>query len=405
MRGNEFLDKMGLISPAYVEAADAKIKKKRFSRINLGAVAACLAVMLIAGTMFFKKNEPEIKTELPMLTFSENTQTSMGYEGYMAYDISELVNANPWNKDSDIAALPVYKNTLTYDKYYIASGADFDKMREFILDVARRLGLDTKDLTVTDNAPTEDAKQKMIKQFEKIGDQIPEGYFDPTKFIIKTDGITIEVDQSMTAHIAFVPAVALPDQYNFTHFASYNETLAVADYFMNTYSALIGTNDPKVNIYGGDYNIFNQQSYQICFFDAGESSVEEIINYNFNRVEFYCDDNGALFMIRVFKPNLSNKLGDYPIISPEQAKGLLLNGNYISNITYKPSDSELVKKVELVYRTGEHEEYYMPYFRFYVELPAEERENGLKDFGAYYVPAVEGSYISNMPTWNGSFNQ
>ena len=34
MRGNEFLDKMGLIAPAYVEAADAKMNKKKSSWIK-----------------------------------------------------------------------------------------------------------------------------------------------------------------------------------------------------------------------------------------------------------------------------------------------------------------------------------------------------------------------------------
>lgn len=405
MRGNEFIEKMGLISPEYVEAADAKIKKKRFARINFGAIAACLAVMLIAGIMFLKKDEPEIKTELPMISFSENISMSMGYEGYMAYDISELVNANPWTEGSEISSLPVYKNSLTYDKYNIASGADFDKMREFILDVAERLGLDTNSLTVTDNAPSEETKQKMIMKFDKIGETVPEGYFDPTKLIIKAEGVTIEVDQTMTAQISFDPATSLPAEYNFTHFASYDDKLAAADYLKRIYSKLIGINDPQVNIRGGDYNIYNQQSYYIGFFDAGESDVDQIINYNFNRIEFYCDDNGKLFLARIYDPNLSNKLGDYPIIGSEEASELLINGNYISSIAYKPTDAELIRKVELVYRTGEHEQFYMPYYRFYIELPEEEREDGLKVFGAYYVPAVESSYISNMPAWDGSFNQ
>jgi len=40
-----------------------------------------------------------------------------------------------------------------------------------------------------------------------------------------------------------------------------------------------------------------------------------------------------------------------------------------------------------------------------VELPEAERtEDGLKDYGAYYVPAVEGKYIANMPKWDGGFN-
>ena len=39
-----------------------------------------------------------------------------------------------------------------------------------------------------------------------------------------------------------------------------------------------------------------------------------------------------------------------------------------------------------------------------VDYPNENLKNGLKDFGVYYVPAVESKYISNMPVWDGSFN-
>ena len=165
-----------------------------------------------------------------MLSISENTSAAMGYEGYMAYDISELVNANPWNEDSEISTLPVYQNSLTYDADFIASGADFDKMQEFILDVAGRLGLDTNNLTITDNAPDEESQQKIIEKFQSVGEAVPDGYFDPTKLIIEADGIKIEVDQSMTAKVSFDPAVQLPEEYNFTHFASYDDKAAVADY-------------------------------------------------------------------------------------------------------------------------------------------------------------------------------
>ena len=46
----------------------------------------------------------------------------------------------------------------------------------------------------------------------------------------------------------------------------------------------------------------------------------------------------------------------------------------------------------------------MPYYRFYVELPEQEQEDGLKDYGAYYVPAVLAEYLTNKPVWNGDFN-
>lgn len=403
MKGNEFLDKMELVDPAYVEAADVKPNTRKYSRVRWVALAACLAVVILAGTMLLPQDESGLNPNLPMLSISEDT-SAMGYEGYMAYDISELVNANPWNEASEISALPVYQNSLTHDANYIASGADFDKMKEFILEVAKRLGLDTNNLSLTDNAPDEESRQRIIEKFQSVGETVPDGYFAPTQLVIKADGMEIEVDQSMTAKVSFEPPISLPEKYNFTYHASYDDMAAVADYLKSEYYEFIGIDDPQANINGGDYNIYNQRGYHIEFFDAGESDVEQIINYNFNRVTFSCDDNGELFIARIFQPDLSKKLGDYPIISPSQAKELLLNGNYITTVPYEISGAEFIKKVELIYRRGTYEEYYMPYYRFYVELPEAERKDGLKTYGAYYVPAVESSYISNMPTWDGSFN-
>lgn len=404
MRGNDFLEKMELIDPAYVEAAETAANKRKLSRIKWAAAAACFAGIIFAAAMLFFHNEPELPSDLPMLSISENASDGMGYEGYMAYDISELVNVNPWNEETGISALPVFQNLSHYDENHLASGADFDKMREFILDVAGRLELDPNSLTITDNAPDEEEKQQIIAKYEEAGLTVPDGYFDPTALIIEAGGIKIEADSSMTATIHFDPAVSLPEEYHFTHYAPYEDTAAVADYLKNEYGGLIDMSNPQVNIHGGDYNIYGQQSYSIEFFDAAGSDIEQIINYNFNRAAFYCDDNGELFLARIYQPDLSQKIGDYPIIRSGQAKELLINGNYISTVPYEFPGAEFIKKVELIYRTGGYEEYYMPYYRFYVELPEAEHENGLKDYGAYYVPAVEGSYLSNMPTWDGSFN-
>ncbi len=34
----------------------------------------------------------------------------------------------------------------------------------------------------------------------------------------------------------------------------------------------------------------------------------------------------------------------------------------------------------------------------------EEKADGLKSFGMYYVPAVKSEYLTDMPAWDGSFN-
>ena len=68
MRGNEFLDKMELIDPAYVEAADAEPKKKKKKNIfiKFGAIAACIALVIYAGTRLFSQESPGNTSSLPM---------------------------------------------------------------------------------------------------------------------------------------------------------------------------------------------------------------------------------------------------------------------------------------------------------------------------------------------------
>lgn len=403
MRGNNFLDKMSLVNPAFVETAEAVSKKRKNIWLKWGAAAACFALLIYAGARLFTKDSPGSSSDLPMLYISEDTM-AMGYEGYMAYDASEHVNANPWREDMGLTTMPVYQNTLDYDDYFVASGVDFEKMQELLLEVACRFGLDVNQLTINDDAPDEETRKKIIEKFNKVGDTVPEGYFNPTRLIIEAEGLKIEVDQTMMAKVTFEPVVTLPEKYNFTHYASYEDIAAVAEYLRTEYKDFIGYENPQVNIHGGDYNIYTQQMYCIEFFDASGNDTELIINYNFNRTTFYCDDEGNLAMARIYQPDLSKKVGDYPIINSEQARELLSKGNYLTTVPYEMPGLEYVRKVELIYRTGELEEYYMPYYRFYVESPQEERENGLKTYGAYYVPAVESTYISNMPTWDGRLN-
>ena len=303
----------------YVEAANYQPKHQKSSWVKWGAMAACLAIMVYAGTKLIPPDTSNNALDLPMLTVSENTSQAMGFEGYMAYDISELVSANPWREDAAITTLPVFNNPITYNEQMIASGADFNKMREHLLDVVGRLGLDIDTQTVTDDVPDEETRRKVSEKLQSVDGTVPDGYFDPTKLMIETKGLKIEVNQAMTVKISFDPAVSLPSEYNFTHYSSYKDISDVAEYLKTEYKGLIGIDNPQINIYGGDYNIYSQQGYSIEFFDANGSNTQQIVNYNFNRVAFYCDDEGKLFLARIYQPDLTEAVGDYPIITWEEA--------------------------------------------------------------------------------------
>lgn len=404
MNTRKFSDAISEVDDKYYEeAANYQSRRKKNTWIACGSIAAMLAIMVYAGTRFLPQKAPETAAERPMLTISENVSDGMGFESYRAYDISELVNANPWNDSLDISTLPVYRNPLTYDENFIASGGDFDKMHELLLEVADRLGLDSEKLDITDDAPDKETRKMITESFKIAGKKVPEGYFNPTKLLAEENGFRIEVDQTMTATIFFDPAQSLPEKYHFTYRSSYEDILSTAEYLKQKYKDLIGIDNPQINVYGGNYNDQLEQTYSIEFFDANGSETEQILNYNFNRIAFYCDDSGKLFIARIHQPDLSQKAGDYPIITSEKAEELLAIGNYITNVPDEMPGLEYVRKVELVYHSETYDAYFMPYYCFYVELP-EKEENGLKTYGAYYVPAVKGDYISNMPTWNGDFN-
>ncbi len=396
MRGNEFLDKMGLVEAAFVEAADMDLKRQKFTWTRFTAVAACFVLMFFAVSNFM------LQTKLPLLSISVSND-GMGFEGYGAYDISELVNANPWSEDFELTTMPVFKNPITYDEFHIASGADIEKMRSILLEVAGRLGLDADMLTITDDAPDEETKQKMAEGFKMATrlETLPDGYFDPTMLMTEAEGMKLEVDQFLTVTIRFDPSVPLPEEYSFANGTTYAD---VAEYLKTAYQDLIGFDDPQLNLSGGDRNIYGHQSFSIEFFEGDKHKTKQIVNYHFNRVAFSFDDEGKLFIARVYRPDITEKVGDYPIITVEEANELLANGNYITTVPYELPGMDYVKKVELVYRNDRDSEYFMPYYRFYVELPDMELDNGMKTYGAYYVPAVSGEYIENMPLWDGSFN-
>ncbi len=396
MRGDEFLDKMELTDPAYVQEADLLPAKTK--RRWLLPVASAAVICLVGGWLSWPTPQ-ENPPQLPMLTLPESVGEGMGFEGYMAFDISQLVNANPWREDAQLTTLPVYQNQLT-------AGAQpkWEEMEGFLWEIADALGLERDAVTLTNNAESLKEQETVKEELEGQGITLPASFSEPAQITGEAQGYKIQVDQTMTATISFEPAVALPEGYNFTHYASYEETCQVADYLRDHYSGLMGFSDLRPNICGGDYNIYRQQSHQVEFYQGADDLTQEMVNYSFLRATFSCDDEGKLFLARVFRTDLSQKIGDYPIIPLDEAKELLARGHYLTTVPYEMPGMRYVKKVELVYRNGTYEECYMPYYRFYVELPEQQEEDGLKTYGAYYVPAVEQTYLTNLPLWDESFN-
>lgn len=348
-----------------------------------------------------------VEGELPKLVISLGS-VGYGFEGYWAYDISELTNNNPWTEDADLKTLPVYKNTTKWYYPDIPESIDYNKMVETLERYAELFGFDTDNIEIVEDDPFGKYFANIEEHFnEFLGIPVPEATSVPRAIEATQNGITIRVIDVSAVTVFFDPAVSLPNGYNFGYHMSYEDAEKAAEYLKSKYADVMRFDKLVANVTGGNYNIYADQSHDIEFYEGSGTPEEQIINYNFRNVRFSSDSNGDLHAIQYILTDLDDKVGDYPIISADEARDMLLEGKYITSVPYAVCGAEYVRKVELEYRTSKYDEYYIPYYKFYVEIEAEgnvKETLGLNTYGAYYVPAVAPEYIDEMTVWDGHFN-
>lgn len=411
MRGNELLDKMELINSAYIEAADKNQKNnKKFNpsvakniKTRWVAIVACLC-LIITGFALMQKTQntsvPSVSnpsnsnpnnldsatsnsTELKPIEIPELLNLGSGFEAYMCYDVSELANGNPWSESMNISTMPVYKNA-TYDPLGTAGpqGLTESQMKEKLNLTASLLNLKIKNSVVEIKRVCAETNNGSIEVHS-------DGHI---RYFLSNDGLK------------------LPDKYSFTYCdTTEDQAKDVLSYLIDSYNNILNFKKPTAITYG-DYNIYAKINRKYQVYDSDEDDLQDILNYNFNRACFAPNDNGNLYIIDIFdKLAASEKLGDYPIITVKEATERFFAGKYQTSVpeevAYNKVTKELIGRVELVYRAEYTDELFLPYYRFYVELPYNKTEKtGLKRYGAYYVPAITDEYIIDMPTYDGSFN-
>ena len=433
MRQELIVDALNLLEDDILEEIDVLRRQGKTAvrwRLMRVGIAACL-VLVCSGWLFYQYGNinndaesfgsksplnlngtlisdgredmlpPEDEVDgLPLLSVMDFSATGAagGFGGEMAYDVSELVSGNPWDESDNFSTLPVYRNPINIDmrNYFKVTGMDIVKMWEILQDMIDRLGLDNSNLEMTGPPISPDSSEPVAIEEAVVS--------------AKGDGIELEVDASLIVQVIFDPPVTLPNGYNNDYYASYEEKAALGEYLQDAFSSLIGWDEPTLVVTGGSYSFNGDQSYEVEFYNGEGDLTEKILNYNFHRIEFYGDPYGnQLNRIRIFQRDCSQKLGDYPIITVEKARELLLEGKYVTSVPYEMPGEEYVASVELVYNTGLTDEYFMPYYRFYVELPEERitnkeaQERGLLTYGIYFVPAVEEKYLDGNSPLHFSF--
>ena len=158
MKAETILDSLNFLDDEIIIETDRLRKtprqvRSRWPWLKWGAAAACLLAALWMTSKLWPaaRLEPSPEAELPylpVLTVSDISAGGMGFEGLMAFDISELTNANPWTEDITLTTLPVYRNQQDYEENYYPVDVDWEQMNELLLETAGKLGMDTGSLNI-----------------------------------------------------------------------------------------------------------------------------------------------------------------------------------------------------------------------------------------------------------------
>lgn len=394
MREEKLFRAIGRIDGDLVEEA-ANYKPKKTAWRKYGTLVAGLILLVAVGknSDFFVVQDTEIdiageigseigdmvadnveedienvqSTKKDILDFAM-TFEGMGFEGVMAYDMPCF--GNPWNETDEIETLPVIENNSIYNMENLSDphpiyGEEYDPLLEWLMEAAEYFGMEEIEPTIKKD-----------------------------RVFVSNDDIQIEVNGDMEMRIEFLSGCVLPEEFDLSNETTREESYELAEYLVMQYGELLGMENPQIAISDGEYT-FDAMRYgnNIFVYEKGETARETLLNYYFNRVQFEVRKDFGLWFIDIARKATEPVLGEYEIISVEEAAKRLGTGQF--DTTYHESDFpgvEYIRDVELMYYMSFIDDY-KPYYRFWVEVPAEKQENGLNTYVAYYVPAVEMAYL------------
>lgn len=369
MREEKLFRAIGQVDGDLIEEAATAGPGKRTAWWKYGVLVASVVIVIAVGLVvgLQKGSDSEVAKETEGKMDFTIVFDGMGYEGIMGYEMLE--QGNPWKETDEISTLPIFENNScyaveTYPNDVNISQERYEEMEAWASEVAAFLGMEEY---------TEDRNTENV--------------------IAESEAIRIKVDGDMKMRIKFLSPVSLPEKYNTSIEATMEETYALAEYILAEYGEIFGLKNPQIAVIESDYNIYGERyHHDIRFYEEGSTAAETVVNYYFDYASFILNETGELWFIDITHKD-KIVLAECDVISVDEAVDDLLNGEYATSYygDTVPTE-EYIRDVELTYYMSFWDDY-KPYYRFWVEVPEEKRENGLNTYVAYYVPAVEGAYL------------
>lgn len=396
MNAWRLLRAIGEIDDSFIEQAESYRRR----RIVIPWLAAAACFVLVLGTVLWRaglsapppsSSEPALG--LPLLP-SAVTDNGMGFEGIEVRSAEDYRPLNALEDGEELPdTMPVYRNTSWLSR------PDLDAMEARLWEVAALFGVTEGETVRTDNTPPDEELEQIIKGIEEKGFPVSDQMFSGS-VKLEADGLSFYAAKSGAVRVTIEPGTL-------TYGDELSDPDAAAQSLLASMSDRLGLQDPEAVVTGGNRDIYDNVKYEILFAEHAETAAQRAEERSLNTVGFgyFPKEESESVTIWYNAYDRSEKLGDYPIITPDEALALLESGNCITTVPGSLPSADDVRVVELVYRAPD-EEVYQPYYRFWAEVEPEElvQREGALTLGAYYVPAVESQYLEKLPVWDGHFN-
>lgn len=323
--------------------------------------AAMLLLALVLFTQLPRENPLPSPAPLKKITYALFSEGA-GYSGILLRDPQELQLSSFWPLDQLPATLPVYENPLRvlFQTPRVAPQELFteEKRSALLASLGQRLG------------------QELIPELSHFnfngGSLYLTDYLETSvtldyPYPFQNDPMTPE--SFAAALVEF--GKAFPNLFPFSE---------IGTEVFRSYSF---EGDP--HLYGWIYDASGSPEE-----DAWKSSAEHVYTS-------FHEDNTVVFWLPYLSPPVL--LGNYPILTLDEARQELLHGNYLTTVPYdEVLEAEEIIGAELVYETSDFLIYHQPVYKFYVELDEEVEYPGMKTYGIYLVPAVSRDYLEIIPS-------
>ena len=367
MKSEDLFSALGKIDGRYIDCSVPKkmpvYKRNTFRWVTAAAACLCLFISgyLMSGHMKTGK--------LPVLdNYSIVFEPmGMGYEGTDDLEMNNSDDINPWNENTVLDTLPVFKNLRysggsLWQSYYSA-----DELKNQTVAFADLMGLDIIGGEAV-YAETENEVYNYVLNTQQ-GTVSSGG-----------TGISLNLKKGyeslLNKHISYC-------------FGSETESVSGICREYSVDGELLSTEKRSYYKYGDiadNIVSFNLRSHWQSSWSDGNT------DYINSRNDDYL--------------SCSEKLGDYPVIGIDEARAKLIAGEYATSADEESVEGgkiteEVIAKTDLIYYTAGNQQLYMPYYRFYVKYYSGDGE--IQRYAYFYVCAIEEEYLGGYEKFDGSF--